>query len=81
MSVDNLWGASPIVGDFNRDGLDDLIWIPSNYRTGNIYDSDGLQWPRYPFIYFESQGDGTFFDNTENLFPGYKYIDYTDRYI
>lgn len=81
MSVDNLWGANPIVEDFNRDGLDDLIWIPSNYRTGNIYDSDGLQWPRYPFIYFESKGDGTFFDNTEELFPGYKYIDYTDRYI
>ena len=82
-SFDNQWTASPIVEDFNRDGLDDLIWLQSNYRTGtNSFDQEGQQWPMYPFVYFQSKGDGTFFDNTEVIFPGGQFIGMSaSRYV
>ena len=74
-SFDNQWTASPIVEDFNNDGLDDFIWLQSNYRTGtNSYDQDGQRWPTYPFLYYESNGDGTFAEKTQQLFPGGQYI-------
>ena len=82
-SFDNQWTASPIVEDFNGDGFDDFIWIQSNYRTGtNSYDQDGQVWPTYPFVYFQSQGDGSFFDNTSAVFPGGQFIGMSaSRYI
>ncbi|MDA8548981.1 VCBS repeat-containing protein [Litoricolaceae bacterium] len=82
-SFDNQWTASPIVEDFNRDGLEDLIWLQSNYRTGtNSFDQDGQEWPTYPFVYFQSKGDGTFFDNTDVIFPGGQFIGMSaSRYV
>ena len=82
-SFDNQWTASPIVEDFNRDGFDDFIWIQSNYRTAtNSFDKDGQSWPTYPFVYFQSNGDGTFFDNTNEVFPGGQFIGMSaSRYI
>jgi len=82
-SFDNQFTSPPIVEDFNKDGLDDLLWIQGNYRTGtNSYDSDGEQWPTYPFLYFESNGDGTFTEKTDSLFPSGQYVGWTAaRYI
>lgn len=80
---DNTFTVSPIIEDFNRDGKDDLIFLPGNYRTStNSYDQDGLKWPTYKFIYYQSNGDGTFSDRTSQLFPEGQWVGFSaTRYI
>jgi hypothetical protein len=80
---DNAFTATPIVEDINSDGKDDLIFLPSNYRTNtNSYDQDGVSWPTYKFILYESNGDGTFSERTADRFPGGQWIGMSGtRYI
>ena len=69
-SFNNIYRFSPFIADINGDGLDDLIFLATNYNTvRNSYTPDAAGYFMYEIKYFENT-NGDFVDKSEEVFPG-----------